>query len=177
VSAGTPWREPSEEVQRFLTVLDEVLTTERDLYLSMLALSTREEVAIVGDDVAQLTDVVNEKEDLLEHLSTLETERMTAIVAISAATGLDPETATLTDISEAVPAMDGLRLMESGMALRTQAVALEQANRRNQRLLEASRGLVDRWIQYLKTVLSNSVYTPDGQLDDSRDVGSLDRSA
>lgn len=177
MSTGTPLREPSEDVQRFVATLDEVLTTERDLYLSMLALSTREEVAIVGDDVAQLTDVVNEKEDLLEHLSTLETERMTAIVAISAATGLDPETATLTDISEVVPAMDGLRLMESGMALRTQAVALEQANRRNERLLEASRGLVDRWIQYLKTVLNNSVYTPDGQLDDSRDVGSLDRSA
>ena len=63
------------------------------------------------------------------------------------------------------------------MALRTQAVALAQANQRNERLLEASRGLVDRWIQYLKTVLSNSVYMPDGRLDDSRDARSLDRSA
>ena len=165
------------EVSSFVTTLDEVLATERDLYLSMLSLSTREEVAIVGDDVESLTELVNEKEELLEHLSTLETERMTAVVAISAATGLDPETATLTQISEVVPAMDGLRLLENGMALRTQAVALQQANRRNERLLEASRGLVDRWIQYLKTVLNNSVYTPDGQMDDSRDARSLDRSA
>lgn len=177
MNAATPSSDASDEVQRFVMTLDEVLETERDLYLSMLELSTREEVAIVGDDVEQLTDVVNEKEDLLDHLTALETERMTMIVAISSATGLDPETATLTQISEVVPAMDGLRLMESGMALRTQAVALEQANLRNERLLEASRGLVDRWIQYLKTVLNNSVYTPDGQLDDSRDVGSLDRSA
>jgi len=177
VNDGTAWNDPSHDVQQFVTALDEVLATERDLYLSMLALSTREEVAIVGDDVAQLTDVVNEKEDLLEHLSELETERMTAIVAISAATGLDPQTATLTQISEVVPAIDGLRLMESGMTLRTQAVALQQANRRNERLLEASRGLVGRWIQYLKSVLNNSVYTLDGQLDDSRDIGSLDRSA
>lgn len=169
--------EMNRDVERIVAKLDDVLASERDLYLSMLALSTREEVAIVGDDVEQLTDVVNEKEDLLDHLSALETERMTAIVAISTAMGLDPETATLTQISEVVPAMDGLRLMESGIALRTQAVALEQANRRNQRLLESSRGLVDRWIQYLKTVLNNSVYTPDGQLDDSRDVRSLDRSA
>ena len=167
----------SGEMQLFVTALDDVLATERDLYLSMLALTTREEVAIVGDDVESLTELVNEKEELLEHLSALETERMTMIVAISAATGLDPETATLTQISEVVPAMDGLRLMENGMALRTQAVALEQANRRNERLLESSRGLVDRWIQYLKTVLNNSMYTPDGQIDDSRDVRSLDRSA
>ena len=172
-----PWEDGGQDVRSFVTTLDEVLGTERDLYLSMLSLSTREEVAIVGDDVESLTELVNEKEELLEHLSTLETERMTAVVAISAATGLDPETATLTQISEVVPAMDGLRLLENGMALRTQAVALQQANRRNERLLEASRGLVDRWIQYLKTVLNNSVYTPDGQMDDSRDARSLDRSA
>ena len=172
-----PLDDGGQEVMSFVTTLDEVLATERDLYLSMLSLSTREEVAIIGDDVESLTELVNEKEELLEHLSALETERMTAIVAISAATGLDPETATLTQISEVVPAIDGLRLLENGMALRTQAVALAQANQRNERLLEASRGLVDRWIQYLKTVLSNSVYMPDGRLDDSRDARSLDRSA
>ena len=91
-----PWEDGGQDVRSFVTTLDEVLGTERDLYLSMLSLSTREEVAIVGDDVESLTELVNEKEELLEHLSALETERMTAIVAISAATGLDPETATLT---------------------------------------------------------------------------------
>jgi len=170
-------RDTDQEVQEFVSALDEVLCTERDLYVSMLALTTREEVAIVGDDVEELTDLVNEKEELLEHLSALETERMTAIAAISVATGLDPETATLTQISEVVSPIDALKLLENGMALRTQAIALEQANRRNQRLLESSRGLVERWIQYLKMVLSNSVYTQDGHIDDTRDSWSLDRSA
>lgn len=122
---GVPVGDSSDGVQSFVITLDEVLATERDLYLSMLSLTTREEVAIIGDDVEQLTELVNEKEELLDHLSTLETERMTAIVAISVATGLDPKTATLTQINEVIPAMAGLRLLENGAALRTQAVALQ----------------------------------------------------
>ena len=156
--------------------LDEVLATERDIYISMLALTTREELAIVGDDVEALTDLVDEKTLLIEHLNALETERMTALVAIGAATGLDPQTVTLSEIAARLPQADGRRLMENGMTLRTQARALEQANLRNERLLHGSRELIERWIQYLNTVIRASTYGADGRVE-GRDVRSLDRTA
>ena len=143
----------------------------------MLALTTREELAIVGDDVEALTEIVDEKQVLVDHLNALETERMTALVAIELATGLDPQTVTLSEIAERLPIEEGQRLLEDGMALRTQARALEQANLRNERLLHASRDLVERWLLYLRQVLSSYVYTAEGQVDPSTVARSLDRSA
>lgn len=157
--------------------LDEVLAAERDIYVAMLALTTREELAIVGDDIEGLTEIVDEKQVLIDHLNALETERMTALVAIQLATGFDPQTVTLSEIAATLPIADGRRLLENGMTLRTQARALEQANLRNERLLHGSRDLVDRWLNYLRQVLGTYVYTADGRVDSSTSARSLDRTA
>lgn len=157
--------------------LDDVLSAERDIYVSMLALTTREELAIVGDNVEELTEIVDEKQLLIDHLNALETERMTALVAIELATGFDPQQVTLSEIAARLPVAKGRRLLESGMTLRTQARALEQANLRNERLLHGSRDLVERWLVYLNQVLSSYVYTADGRVDSITSARSLDRSA
>ena len=157
--------------------LDDVLCAERDIYVSMLELTTREEVAIVGDDVEELTEIVDEKQLLIDHLNALETERMTALVAIGLATDLDTQTVALSQIAARLPIADGRRLLENGVTLRTQARALEQANLRNERLLHGSRELIDRWLQYLYQVLSTHIYTADGRFDSQNGPHSLDRSA
>lgn len=173
-AAGAP---PLDEFQICAEVLEDVLCAERDIYVSMLMLTTREEVAIVGDDVEELTEIVDEKQLLIDHLNALETERMTALVAIGLATDVDPQTVTLSQIAARLPIADGRRLLENGVTLRTQAHALEQANLRNERLLQGSRELIDRWVQYLRQVLSSYIYTADGRVDSQNDPRSLDRTA
>ena len=157
--------------------LEEVLSSERDIYVSMLALTTREELAIVEDDVEGFTEIVDEKQVLIDYLNALETERMTALVAIGMATSFDPQTVTLSEIASQLPIVDGRRLLENGMTLRTQARALEQANLRNERLLHGSRDLVERWLVYLRQIVSSYLYTADGRIDSVTDARSVDRSA
>jgi flagellar biosynthesis/type III secretory pathway chaperone len=169
--------EDLNDLQIGAEALEEVLAAERDIYVSMLALTTREELAIVGNSVEELTELVDEKQLLIDHLNALETERMTALVAIELATGIDARTVTLSEIAERLPLLDGQRLLENGMTLRTQARALEQANLRNERLLLGSRELVDRWLLYLRQVLGGYVYNAGGRMDSNNGPRSLDRSA
>jgi hypothetical protein len=47
----------------------------------------------------------------------------------------------------------------------------------NAQLLRNSRSLVDRWLQYLRTVLAGSLYTQQGASNAGTGGRSLDRSA
>ncbi len=153
------------------------LADEEQIYASMLSLAVREEVAIVDGDVEELTTIVDEKEQLIEHLHALETERMTAIVAIATACGDDPATMTLSDVAALLPASMSESLTESGALLRVQAVALQQANGRNAELLRRSHELIDRWVNYMKQLLSGSLYGEDGRTGELPGGRSLDRTA
>ncbi len=154
------------------------LDTQRAIYTEMLDLTEREEAAIVCGDVAALTRLVEEKETLIEHLNVLETERMTALVAIASATGIDPGAATLSDVAAHLPRAAALALTESGVELRAQAIALREANDRNARLLRSSRDVVDRWIHYLRVFLSGALYTSGGTTAEAAPARrALDRSA
>lgn len=153
------------------------LADEERIYTSMLALAAREEIAIVGGDVEELTTIVDEKEQLIEHLHALETERMTAIVAIATACGDDPETMTLSEVAALLPAELSVSLTETGVLLRAQAIALQQANGRNADLLRRSHELIDRWVNYMKQLLSGSLYGEDGRTGELPGGRSLDRTA
>jgi flagellar biosynthesis/type III secretory pathway chaperone len=154
------------------------LDAQQGIYASMLELTLREEAAIVSGDVAALTRVVEEKETLIEHLNALETERMTALVAIASATGIDPDGATLSDVAAQLPREAALALTESGVELRAQALSLQEANDHNARLLRSSGDVVDRWIHYLRVLLSGALYTAGGVTAESTaSHRALDRSA
>lgn len=154
------------------------MEAEHQIYASMLDVCRREERAIVGGDVEALTALSDEKELLIEHLNALETERMTALLAIGAAADdLDAATATLSEIAAVLPAALAASLTETGIVVGVRARAVEEANRRNAALLRNSRELVDRWVQYLRALLGGSLYTAGGS---SRGVSggrALDRSA
>ncbi len=155
-----------------------VMEAQGDLYRALLGLASSEQTAIVAGDVARLTEIIGEKEQLLDHLRALETERMTALVAIEAATGLPADRATVSDVASRMPSTEAEELLRAGRELRSQAVALQEAQETNTRLLEKSRALVDRWLQYLRTLLAGSVYTPDGGAANTLPGGrALDRSA
>lgn len=153
---------PRPELMAGAGALEAVMTAQRDIYRELLALASREQEAIVTSDVVDLTEVLELQETLFDHLRALETERMTALVAIEAATGLDAEHATLSEIAAALPRDAASALTRTGMALRGEAAALQEMNQVNAHLLRGSRALVDRWIQYLRTVLSGSIYTAQG---------------
>lgn len=144
---------------------------------SMLDLAIREELAIVGGDVALLTQLTDEKEHLLELVAALESERMTAITAIAAATGQDPALVTLSSVLASLPAADSLALASAGVELRREANALREANERNARLLRTSRDIVDRWLQYLRSLMSSVLYDASGKTAEAGRRTRLDRSA
>jgi flagellar biosynthesis/type III secretory pathway chaperone len=158
--------------------LEHCLEAQQQIYVAMLELSAREEAAIVAGDVGLLTSLVDEKEQLIEHLNALETERMTALLTLAAAVGTPLEALTLTTVAARLPAAPAASLTETGVQLRVRALALKEANERNALLLRSSRNLVDRWIHYLRTLLSGSLYTASGA---AAPAGSgrraLDRSA
>lgn len=154
-----------------------VIASQHDIVRAMLALAQRQQTAIVDGDVETLTAVIDEQQQLVDHLNSLETERMTALVAIAAATGLDAGTATLSEIAGALPADRADALTRQGLELRVQALALQQAQDVNERLLEHSRTLVDRWLHYLRTLLSGSLYTASGEAGGMPGARSLDKSA
>ena len=154
-----------------------VMTSQHDIVRAMLTLAQRQQDAIVEGDVEALTAVVDEQQQLVEHLNALETERMTALIAIAAATGLDAETATLSEIAAALPADRAAAITRQGQELRAQAVALRQVQDLNERLLERSRALVDRWLHYLRMLLSGSLYTASGDAGGMPGGRSLDKSA
>lgn len=158
--------------------LSTVLSHQGDAYGSLLELATREEQAITDGDVGTLTSIVDEQRQLLDVLHALETERMTALTAISAATGTQIDVLTVTSVSSMLDREAGEELTARGLTLRVQAEALGRANERNAMLLENSREIVDRWIGYLRRIVSGTLtYTADGQSEEPSGNRVVDRSA
>jgi len=158
-------------------ILGEVMAAQRDLYRSMLGIAGSEQEAIIEGNVERLTELVEQKEELLDHLRALETERMTALVAIQTATGIDADTATISEIAAHLPVDTADVLQRAGRELRAEVLALEEAHAVNAQLLQNSRSLVDRWVHYLRQVLAGSLYTPDGASQAAPGGRALDRSA
>lgn len=158
--------------------LSTVLSHQGAAYGSLLELAAREEQAITDGDVGTLTSIVDEQRQLLDVLHALETERMTALTAISAATGTEIDALTVTSVSSMLNPEAGEALTARGMTLRVQAEALGRANERNAMLLENSREIVDRWIGYLRRIVSGTLtYTADGQSEEPSGNRVVDRSA
>lgn len=151
-------REAAEGGQSLAAVLE----AQTDITRQLLGVARRQQRAIVDGNVEDLTASVEESQIFLEHLAALETERMTALVAIAMATSIDPDRATLSDIAAALPAEPAEAVRRNGQALRAEATALHEVQAANQQLLESSRSLVDRWVNYLRSVLTGGVYTPAG---------------
>ena len=158
--------------------LTDALREQHSLYETLLDVAGREESAIVGGDVAALTELTEEKEQLIELLATLETERTTAITAIAAATGIDADALTVTRVASILPAEQAAALTAASDELRQQALDVKQANDSNAVLLRSSSEIVGRWIQYLRTVISGSLtYTAEGSPGESSGNRVIDRSA
>jgi flagellar biosynthesis/type III secretory pathway chaperone len=157
--------------------LTAALAEQRDVLVSMLDLARREERAIVGGDVEALTHLTEEREQLLELMAALESERMTALVAIAAAIGVDSGALTLTRVAAEVTGEAGAALTSVGFQLRERAIAVRDANARNALLLRTSREIVDRWLQYLRSLVSSVLYDAGGKAAEAGRRSQLDRSA
>jgi len=165
----------SGPVQALHATLDEQIA----LHDQLLDVATREEQAIVAGNVEQLTALIEEQEQLIELLATLETDRMTAITAIAAATGLAAdESPTLSALAAGLDRAAAEAVLGAGLALRERAVSLAEANASNAALLRGSHALVERWIGYLRGLLGNSLgYSQDGAARGPGNARVIDRSA
>ncbi|MFN8638335.1 MAG: flagellar export chaperone FlgN [Dehalococcoidia bacterium] len=157
--------------------LSAALEQQRDAFASMLELAHREERAIVGGDVEVLTALTEEREHLLELIAALESERMTAIVAIAAATGRSVAALTLTNVAAHLPAETGQALTAIGFELRERARRRALGQRAQRLLLRTSHDIVERWLQYLRTLVSSVLYDAGGRAAEAGRVSRLDRSA
>ncbi|MEE8421784.1 MAG: flagellar protein FlgN [Dehalococcoidia bacterium] len=158
--------------------LSTALSHQGEVYGSLLDLAAREEQAIIDGDVGVLTAIVDQQEQLLDVLRALETERMTALTVIAAATGEDADALTVTSVSSMLEGAERDALMTLGVALRAQAITLGHANERNSELLSNSRDIVDRWLHYLRSVVSSALtYTASGERDEPGGNRVVDRSA
>ncbi|MCA9849673.1 MAG: flagellar protein FlgN [Dehalococcoidia bacterium] len=173
----TPLQSRGQELTAGAATLGDVLAGQRDLYRALVGIASNEQAAIVDGDVERLTELVEQKENILDHLRAMETERMTALVAIEMATGIAAEGATISEIAAHLPAASAEELQRLGRELKAEAVALEEAHAVNARLLRNSRALIDRWIHYLRSVLAGSLYTSDGDNVAVAGGRTLDRSA
>ena len=136
----------SERLNDSAGALTAVLLEEQRHYGTLLDLASEEEEALVGGDVEALTAITEQKEHLRELIGALETERMTALVAIADSTRSELDSLTLTAVIALLPAPQGQALTAAGVALRAQAIALKDANERNAVLLRSSADIVERWI-------------------------------
>src|SRR4051812_48568601 len=89
---------------------------------------------------------------------------MTALSAIALAVGQSTDALTLTTIAEIATPYTRAQLLAAGEGLRATGEALASANARNAQLLSASAELVERWVNYLKTVIASTLatYSNDG---------------
>ncbi len=143
------------ELREATAALARVLADEGRLYEWLLAIAARERRSITTGDVESLTRLLEEKESVVERHHALETERMTALVAVAAATGGAPQTLSLTEVVAALPADERGAIIEAGVWLHAQAVALREATKRNATLLHHSRELVDCWLQHLRLLVGS----------------------
>lgn len=159
-----------------VAALTATLEQQRDTMVSMLDLARREERAIVGGDVEALTKLTDEREALLELMAALESERMTALVAIGDSVGLPPGSLTLTRVAQVAGPAAG-SLTSVGLDLQQRATAVRDANARNALLLRTSRDIVDRWLQYLRSMMTSVLYDAGGRTSEAGRRTQLDRSA
>lgn len=154
------------------------LDEQRALYVQMEEIAQGQQHALLDSDVNGLTQLVERQEQLIEHLSVLETDRMTAVAAIAAATGRDVDAISLSEIADALPRREADVVRAAGAALRVQAQRAAALNAENARLLRTSRALVDRWIGYLRGMLTRQIaYGADGAVRGTADKARvLDRS-
>jgi flagellar biosynthesis/type III secretory pathway chaperone len=157
--------------------LDDVLTAQHEVYRALVSLAREEQSAIIDADVERLTALVDRKETLLDQLRAMETERMTALVAIEAATGLPVDTTTLAEIAAQLPSAPASALDRTARGLRAEALELQEVHATNEQLLLGSRSLIDRWVNYLRSVLAGSLYDHTGGSPITAGGRTLDRSA
>jgi flagellar biosynthesis/type III secretory pathway chaperone len=83
----------------------------------------------------------------------------------------------VTRVAAEVAGEAGSALTAIGVELRQRAIAVRDANARNALLLRTSREIVDRWLQYLRSLVSSVLYDAGGRVAEAGRRSQLDRSA
>lgn len=164
----------SREQERLVVALHE----QERCYGQLLDLTLAEHTALCDGDVDTVEQLLGKKEHLMRQISRVEAERASSAAEIAGKLGLDPEVATLYDLSQAFPLRAQRVLTSIQDGLRNNAIELAEVSARNAAMLRTSLGLLGRWVNFLiRASEEATTYDEGGDRKKSKRTRVLDRKA
>ena len=149
-----------------------ILEQERALYQTMLTVIEEEGQAAVESKLDSLIDAGRAKENILDKIQPLESERREVVARVAKTLGCSDREVTLARISRHLDETLAGRLNRTGSDLSTVLNTVNTANQKNKRLFEHSLELLKGSISYLSDLTcSQTVYYRTGYIQKAYQAG------
>ncbi len=129
-----------------------VLGKMKEQYIKFKETLVKQRTAIITNNLTELTDALNEIENINENINRLEARR--AYNADILAHNAYLETKTIRDIVKAYPEFDGSKLETVSLELKKEVMAVKNMSASNSELLEISRSIIK---ETMKTIMTQNV--------------------
>jgi flagellar biosynthesis/type III secretory pathway chaperone len=151
----------TESIDRLALVLSQSVRR----YEELLALLQHEKEAAIDSDASQLSDVVEQKTELMAVLAALEKKRSRLLQSLAGSLGIPQHGLTLSALSLSLPADESLRINRLSASLRSLAAKVQRANDENRQLVLHCLDLVRSALGFFQQMLHPaSVYGASGQV-------------
>jgi len=136
---------PEQEFETLIIILGKM----KEQYVRQKEVLVKQRAAIISNNTTELTEVLNQIDNINESIERLETRRIynTDVLAQYA----NAETKTIRDIVKAFPELDGKRLESVAMELKKEALEVKTISTSNSSLLEISRNIVKETMKIIMT--------------------------
>jgi len=136
---------PEQEFETLITILGKM----KEQYVHQKETLVKQRSAIISNNTKELTEILNEIDNINDNINRLETRRIynTDVLSQYAKT----ETKTIRDIVKAFPALNGKKLETVAMELKKEALEVKTISSSNSNLLEISRNIVKETMRIIMT--------------------------
>ncbi|BCY17927.1 MAG: flagellar protein FlgN [Chloroflexi bacterium] len=149
---------PRETTQEIMSAIEAIMVNEFRVCQSLLTVLQQERQALVQKDVETLSNLVDQKESLLDELGSDEESRRSLLEKLAQNYGLEKEVLGLTDILRRLQMTAServYRLQEGIVALQGK---IRELNRANQALAEMNLERITALQEYLVSLYSSPSY-------------------
>ena len=154
--------------------LADVLTQSEKRYDALLGLLQRERDAAIHSDAGQLTEVVEQKAEVLAMLASLEKKRGRLLQTIAGELHIPRDQLTLSRIALSLPVESSGQIRRLSISLRSLAINVQRANDENRRMVRHCLDLVSGALGFFQQLLNPvSVYGSSGQFNKGAGSGRL----
>jgi len=136
---------PEQEFETLITVLGKM----KEQYVHQKEVLVKQRAAIVSNNTTELTEILNQIDNINENIARLETRRIfnTDVLAQYA----NAETKTIRDIVKAFPDLNGKKLETVALELKKEALEVKNISTSNSDLLEISRNIIKETMKIIMT--------------------------